>query len=93
LDKKQLKDIARLLLKDVESLVKAQGMKIEFDDKVVDLIADIGYDPEYGARPMERVIQNRIENPLSEELLKEEFEKGDTIKATVKDSKIVFEKK
>jgi ATP-dependent Clp protease ATP-binding subunit ClpB len=67
-------------------------MEIEFDDKVVDLIADIGYDPEYGARPMERVIQNQIENPLSGELLKEEFEKGDTIKATVKDSKIVFER-
>jgi ATP-dependent Clp protease ATP-binding subunit ClpA len=42
---------------------------------------------------MERVIQNQIENPLSGELLKEKFNKGDTIGATVKDSKIVFEKK
>jgi ATP-dependent Clp protease ATP-binding subunit ClpC len=93
LDKEQIRDIAKLLLKDVESLVKAQDMEIEFDDKVVDLIADIGYDPEYGARPMERVIQNQIENPLSGELLKEKFNKGDTIEATVKDSNIVFEKK
>jgi ATP-dependent Clp protease ATP-binding subunit ClpC len=93
LDKNQLRDIAKLLLEDVESLVKAQDMEIEFDDKVVDLIADVGYDPEYGARPMQRVIQNQIENPLSGELLKEEFEKGDTIKATVKDGKIVFGRK
>jgi ATP-dependent Clp protease ATP-binding subunit ClpA len=42
---------------------------------------------------MERVIQNQIENPLSGELLKEKFNKGDTIEATVKDSNIVFEKK
>jgi ATP-dependent Clp protease ATP-binding subunit ClpC len=91
LDKDQLRDIAKLLLEDVESLVEAQDMSIEFDDKVVDLIADVGYDPEYGARPMQRVIQNKIENPLSGELLKEEFDKGDTIKATVKDDEIVFE--
>jgi ATP-dependent Clp protease ATP-binding subunit ClpC len=91
LDKDQLRDIAKLLLEDVESLVKAQDMSIEFDDKVVDLIADVGYDPEYGARPMQRVIQNKIENPLSGELLKEKFDKGDTIKAMVKDDEIVFE--
>ncbi len=93
LSKKQLRDIAELLLDEVEGLVKAQDMKIEFDDKVIDLIADIGYDPEYGARPMQRVIQNQIENPLSGELLKEEFDKCDIIKATVKDGKIVFGKK
>ncbi|MDD2270518.1 MAG: ATP-dependent Clp protease ATP-binding subunit [Candidatus Dojkabacteria bacterium] len=93
LDKKQIKEIIKLLLEDVKSLVKAQDMKIEFDDKVVDIIADIGYDPEYGARPMERAIQNQIENPLSSELLKEKFAQGDTIRATVKDGKILFNKK
>jgi ATP-dependent Clp protease ATP-binding subunit ClpB len=67
-------------------------MKIEFDDKVIDLIADIGYDPEFGARPMQRAIQNQIENPLSSELLKEKFESGDTIKVGVKDDEIVFKK-
>ena len=93
LDKKQLREIARLLLNEVESLVRAQGMKIEFDDKVIDLVANIGYDPEYGARPMERVIQNQIENPLSGELLKGKFNKGDIIEATIKGNKVIFEKK
>ena len=67
-------------------------MNIEFDEKVIDTIADIGYDPEFGARPMERAIQNQIENPLSSELLKEKFKDGDTIKVSVKDEKIVFSK-
>ena len=93
LDKKQIKEIARILLEDVKGLVKAQGMEIEFDDSVIELVANIGYDPEFGARPMERVIQNVVENPLADALLERKFNKGDTIFATVKDGKIVFEKK
>ena len=93
LDKKQIKEIARILLEDVKGLVKAQGMEIEFDDSVIELVANIGYDPEFGARPMERVIQNVVENPLADALLEGKFNKGDTIFATVKDGKIVFEKK
>lgn len=93
LDKKQIKEIARILLDDVKGLVKAQGMEIEFDDSVIELVGSIGYDPEFGARPMERVIQNVVENPLADALLGGKFNKGDTIFATVKDDKIVFEKK
>lgn len=93
LDKKQIKEIARILLKDVRGLVKAQGMEIEFDDGVIELVANIGYDPEFGARPMERVIQNVVENPLADALLEGKFNKGDTVFATVKEGKIVFEKK
>lgn len=93
LDKKQIKEIARILLKDVRGLVKAQGMEIEFDDSVIELVANIGYDPEFGARPMERVIQNVVENPLADALLEGKFNKGDTIFAKVKEGKIVFEKK
>jgi len=93
LDKKQIKEIARILLEDVRGLVKAQGMEIEFNDSVIELVANIGYDPEFGARPMERVIQNIVENPLADALLEGKFNKGDTIFATVRGGKIVFEKK
>jgi ATP-dependent Clp protease ATP-binding subunit ClpC len=93
LSKKQLRDISKLLLEEVEGLVEAQDMNIEFEEEVIDLIADIGYDPEYGARPMQRAIQNQIENPLSGELLKEKFQKGDTIKVGVKNNKVEFNKK
>ena len=93
LDKKQIKEIARILLEDVKGLVKAQGMSIEFDDEVIDLVSDIGYDPEFGARPMERVIQNIVENPLAKELLEGKFHKGDTIIAYVENGKVLFKKK
>jgi len=93
LDKKQIKEIAKILLEDVMGLVKAQGMEIEFNDSVIDIISDIGYDPEFGARPMERVIQNVVENPLADALLEGKFNKGDTILATVKNGQVVFEKK
>jgi len=93
LDKKQIREIAGILLEDVKGLVKAQGMSIEFDSGVIDLVSDIGYDPEFGARPMERVIQNVVENPLAKELLEGKFHKGDTIVAYVENGKVMFKKK
>jgi ATP-dependent Clp protease ATP-binding subunit ClpC len=92
LNKKQLKKIARLLLDRVGQLVTAQDMDIEFGDDVVRKIADIGYEPEFGARPMRRAIQKEIENKLSELMLKDEFSEGDKIKAKVEDGEIAFEK-
>jgi ATP-dependent Clp protease ATP-binding subunit ClpA len=67
-------------------------MDIEFGDDVVRKIADIGYEPEFGARPMRRAIQKEIENKLSELMLKDEFSEGDKIKAKVEDGEIAFEK-
>ncbi len=92
LDKKQLTEIAKILLDKVSGMVTGQGMEIEFDDSVIEQIVDIGYEPEFGARPMKRAIQTEIENKLSEELLKGTFNKGDKIKAIVKGGKITFEK-
>ncbi|MBN1618244.1 AAA family ATPase [Candidatus Dojkabacteria bacterium] len=92
LDKKQLESISKLLLDSVANLVKAQGMNVTFDENVITHIADIGYDPEFGARPMRRAIQKEIENPLSKELLTDNFKEGDDIKIFVKDDKIQFSK-
>ncbi len=93
LDKEQLQEIARLLLNSVKKLVEAQDMEIEFDDSVVERIADVGYEPEFGARPMKRAIQKEVENALSAMMLKGEFKEGDKIKAEVKDDSVKFEKK
>jgi ATP-dependent Clp protease ATP-binding subunit ClpA len=54
-------------------------MQIELSDDARRAIAEAGFDPDYGARPLRRVIQNRIQDPLSEELLSERFVPGDTI--------------
>lgn len=92
LEKKQLQEISKLLLAGVSQLVKAQGMDIKFDDNVVRRISDIGYAPEFGARPMRRVIQSEIENRLSSMMLKGDFKDGDKISAVVKDDAVIFKK-
>jgi len=81
------------MLEDVCGLVKAQGMDIVLNGDVISIISDIGFDPEFGARSMERVIQNIVEDQLSIELLKGKFSKWDTIYTSVKGGSIIFKKK
>ena len=57
------------------------------------LLAKEGYDPQFGARPLKRAVQDRILNPLSLRLLEGEFKPGDKIKVTTKDDELVFAKK
>ncbi|MBD3329007.1 AAA domain-containing protein [Candidatus Dojkabacteria bacterium] len=90
LDKMQLRNIAQILLDEVTRMVKAQDMEIEFTDKVVDYIADMGYDPEFGARPMRRVVQKEIENKLASLMLKEEMSKGSKMSVDVKNGELVI---
>ena len=61
--------------------------------KARDLIAEGGYDPVYGARPLKRAIQQQIENPLAQRILRNEFAPGDRIRVTTRGSELVFEKK
>ena len=67
-------------------------MKLELDDAAMELLAEVGYDPVYGARPLKRAIQRMIENPLAQRLLKGEFVPGDVIRGTVKDHQLEFTK-
>jgi ATP-dependent Clp protease ATP-binding subunit ClpB len=67
-------------------------MKLELDDAVMQLLAEVGYDPVYGARPLKRAIQRMIENPLAQRLLQGGFVPGDTIRATVENDQLVFSK-
>ena len=64
--------IVELLLDDVSRLVHAQNMKLSVTKGAKDFIATVGFDPEYGARPLKRAIQNRLETPLSEKIIKGE---------------------
>ncbi len=92
LEIEQIKEIVKILLEDVKELVKGQGIKISFSDNLVRHLADIGYNPEFGARPIERVIQKEIENKLATAILEGEFEKNDEIHADYKDGKVSFKK-
>ncbi len=79
LTKSEIKKIAHILLKKTKKNLGKQEMKIEFTDSAMDLLADLGYDPQFGARPLKRVIQTEIINPLSVQVLGGTVGPGDTI--------------
>ena len=69
------------------------GIAIEISDKAVEWLAEAGYDPQFGARPVKRVIQRTLLNELSKQILAEEVSRDSRIVVDVKDDKIVFENK
>lgn len=88
LQKQQIISIVRILLNDVERMMEAQGFKVEFSEDVIDYLADIGFEPEFGARPLERVIQKEIENRLAERILTDLESKDKVIKVGVNEGRI-----
>src|SRR5699024_11639293 len=76
LEKKHMKDIVKLMVEQVRSRLVEQEMGFTITDGALEKIAEEGFDPEYGARPLRRSIQKNIEDLLSEELLKGTIEKG-----------------
>ncbi len=76
LEKKHMKDIVTLMIKEVQDRMEAQEMNFTITDGAIEKIADEGFDPEYGARPLRRSIQSNVEDLLSEELLKGTIQKG-----------------
>jgi len=79
LTKEEIKKIAMLLLKKVHKNLAKSELKMEITDSAMSLLADLGYDPQFGARPLKRVIQNELINELSKQLLAGELVAGDTI--------------
>ena len=88
----QIHGIAKVQIELLNRRLKDQEMSLELDAAAMKLLADVGYDPVYGARPLKRAIQRMIENPLAQRLLQGEFVPGDTIRTTVEDHKLVFRK-
>ena len=91
--KKELLQIVDLMLKQLNARLRERDITIEATDNAKELIAKLGYDPVYGARPLRRAIQKHVETPLSEKILAGEIKPGDTVIIDVKDSKLVFEVK
>jgi ATP-dependent Clp protease ATP-binding subunit ClpC len=80
LEQKHMKDIVVLMLRELKERLREQEIEFSMTDKAVEKIANEGFDPEYGARPLRRSIQQNIENLLSEELLKGTVKKGQPVK-------------
>ncbi len=94
LERSHLKEIVNLMLEDLYKRMEDFNTKFEVTEAAKLLLAEEGYDPTYGARPLRRVIQRRIENELSEKILSEDFTQGDKIVADINQEKeLVFFKK
>jgi ATP-dependent Clp protease ATP-binding subunit ClpC len=91
LSREDVKSIVDLMMKRVREQLKAKDVDIELTDQAKNLLAEKGYDPALGARPLRRTIQRLVEDPLSEKLLWKEFKAGQTIIVDVRDEEIVFE--
>ena len=87
----EIEEIVALLLKELQSRCKAQlDIELSFRPSVKECIAKKGFDSKYGARPLKREIQTRIEDSLAEEILSGRAQRGDHVTVTVKDDKITF---
>lgn len=92
LNKDEIRQIVDLMLKDLFKRLAEREMSIEVTDEVKDHLADAGYSEAYGARPLRRLIQRKIEDTLAEEILSGKYSAGDTIRLTLTDDKITCEK-
>jgi len=94
LTREQIKDIVEVQLKDLRKRLAARNMSLELSDKVKEILAEKGYDPVFGARPLKRAIQKYMQDPLSLKILQDDFGQGDKIKveADTSDDSFVFTK-
>ena len=92
LSKPEIRQIAELMMKDLLKRLEEQQIKVEVTEEVKDFLAEDGYSEAYGARPLRRLIQSKIEDGLAEEILTGEYKAGDTVVLKMEDKKIKFEK-
>ena len=89
----QIAGIAKIQLANLEQRLQEQGIGMQFTDAAMAKLAEAGFDPVYGARPLKRAIQRRVENPLAQKLLGGEFVAGDLIAVGVDGEELSFAKK
>lgn len=90
LNRENLREIVDLQLKQLRTQMQENGFELELTDAAKDLLAEEGYDPVYGARPLKRVIQQRLQNTLANELLSGEHPEGSRILVDCRGNELVF---
>ena len=93
LSRDEIRKIVKIQLNNVAKMLKKQNVNIEFTDKVIDYLADKGFDPEFGARPIKRVIQRDILNELSKQILAGKVQSDAKIEVDFDNGKVVFRNK
>src|SRR6478672_5021242 len=91
LNNTEIRSIANLLLNRLRTQMKEQDLTLDVSDEAMDLLAKHGYDPNFGARPLRRIIQNLIEDPLAEGMLESRFSQGGTIRISVENDLLKLE--
>ncbi|MCL1859455.1 MAG: ATP-dependent Clp protease ATP-binding subunit [Oscillospiraceae bacterium] len=86
----EIKQITVKMLDEIKIRIRPMGVDIEFDEKCVDLLSKEGYDPIYGARPLRRAIQRKIEDTFALEMLENRIKKDDKVLVTVEDDNIKY---
>lgn len=90
LNKRDIKEIIHIQLKSLQKQLAQNGIQISFTDYAIDFLAENGYDPQYGARPLKRLIQKSIINPLSKKMLAGDIEREHAVLVDVFDGVVVF---
>ena len=92
LESEHIRKIVDIQLQYLHQRLGEQDLELVLSDEAGDRLAEAGYDPVYGARPLKRAIQQQLENPLAESILNGDFEPGDTIEISVSDDRLNFSK-
>jgi ATP-dependent Clp protease ATP-binding subunit ClpB len=90
LDRDQLRRIVEIQLQNLRARLAGRSITLEVDEAALDLLAEEGYDPTYGARPLKRVIQRRLQDPLAMAILEGNLRDGDTARVEVRDGELVI---
>jgi ATP-dependent Clp protease ATP-binding subunit ClpB len=90
LDRTQLREIVTIQLRGVRDRLAARKLTLSVTEAAVDALAEEGYDPTYGARPLKRVIQRRLQDPIAMAILEGRFSEGDTVAVDAKDGQITI---
>jgi ATP-dependent Clp protease ATP-binding subunit ClpB len=93
LTQKQIANVLDIMMVDIKKLLAKQELNIELSGNAKYLLADLGYEPQYGARPLKRVLQKELVNALSKQILMGNYEKGDTILVDTDAKGLIFAKK
>jgi ATP-dependent Clp protease ATP-binding subunit ClpB len=92
LTREQLAEIVELQLERLRARLAGRGIELELTDAAKETLAEAGWDPTYGARPLKRALQRLVENPLAMRLLEGDFSDGDRIRVDAQNGELVFEK-
>ena len=93
LTEEQLRQIVELMIKDLQGRLLERKLSIELTEEARSWLAKAGYDPQFGARPLRRAIERYVENPLSTQVLRGEFNEGDTVVVDVEGDELTFASK